>query len=329
MRRRDFVAGLGGTAVSAAACPPALRAQQPALPAVGVLYNSAPDASPPTLAAFLKGLGEAGYFDGKNVSVEYRWAEGRYERLPDLAAGFVRRQVALIATGGIPATLAAKAATTSIPIVFSIGGDPVELGLVASLNRPGGNLTGTAQLAVEVTAKRFALLHELVPSAASIALLANPANRVTEATIRQAQVAARALGVSLSVLSAGSESEIEQAFGAAHAQRAGALVVNGDPFLNSRRDQIVALAARNALPVIYYDRAFVEAGGLLSYGSNLFDDYRQAGAYAARILKGAKPADLPVVQPTKFEMVLNLKTAKALALDVPTSILLGADEVIE
>ena len=326
MRRRAFMAGLGA---AAAAWPHAVRAQQPVLPVIGILYNSSSGASPPTLTAFLKGLGEAGYFDGKNVSIEYGWAEGRYERLPEQAAGFVRRQVALIATGGIPATLAAQAATKSIPIVFSIGGDPVELGLVASLNRPGGNLTGTAQLAVEVAAKRFALLHELVPSAASIALLANPANRVTEATIRQLELAARALGVNLSVLSAGSESEIEQAFGAAIVQRAGALLVIGDPFLTSRRDQIVALAARDALPAIYYDRPFVEAGGLLSYGSNLFDEYRQAGVYAARILKGANPADLPVVQPTKFEMVLNLKTAKALALDVPTSILLGADEVIE
>jgi putative ABC transport system substrate-binding protein len=324
MRRRDFIAGLGGAVV----WPITARAQQPATPVIGVL-SSSPDAKRPTLAAFLKGFGEAGYLDGKNVSVDYRSAEGHYERLPDLAADLVRRQVALIATGGIPATLAASAATHSIPIVFSIGGDPVELGLVSSLNRPGGHLTGTAQLNVEVAAKRLALLHELVPLASSMALLVNPANLVTDATTRQVRAAARSLGVDLIVRAASGEGDIERAFEIVLQQKTSALLVSGDPFLTSRRDEIVALAARDALPVIYYDRAFVEAGGLLSYGSNLYDEYRQAGVYAARILRGEKPADLPVAQPTKFEMVLNLKTASRLGLDVPTSILLSADEVIE
>jgi ABC-type uncharacterized transport system substrate-binding protein len=325
MTRREFVLLLGGAMTAA----PAVRAQQKAMPVIGFLSSVSPGPLAASVAEFRQGLSETGYVEGQNLTIEYRWAEGRYDRLPALAADLVGRKVdVIVASGGSPSALAAKSETSTIPIVFSVG-DPVELGLVASLARPGGNLTGVSNMNVELNPKRLELLSELVPQAKVIALLVNQNNRNTERNIKDVQEAARAKGVQLSILKAGTESEIDAAFGSLAQLRAGALVVATDPFLNSRRDQLVALASRHAVPAIYYWREFATAGGLISYGPSLTAGYRHAGVYAGKILKGAKPADLPVQQPTTFELVVNLNTAKALGLTVPPSILARADEVIE
>jgi putative ABC transport system substrate-binding protein len=325
MRRRELMLLLGGATMSA----PALRAQQKVMPVIGFLGAASPGRNPALVAAFNQGLSETGYVEGQNVAIEYRWAEGDYDRLPALAANLVVRKVdVIVAFGGIPAALAAKSATSTIPIVFSVG-DPVEVGLVASLARPGGNLTGVSTLAPELSAKRLELISELVPQAGVIALLVNPNNSNTQRIIIDMQEAARVKGVELFILKAGTESETDASFATLVQLHAGALVLGGDPFFGSRREQLVALAARHAVPAIYQWRDFVEAGGLISYGSSLAGSFRQVGIYAGKILKGAKPADLPVEQPTIFELVVNLKTAKALGLTIPQSILGRADEVIE
>jgi putative ABC transport system substrate-binding protein len=305
----------------------AVRAQQKAMPVIGFLGSASPDRNP-VVAAFHQGLGESGYVEGQNLAFEYRWAEGRYDRLPVLAADLVVRKVDLIAADGIPAALAAKTATSTIPTVFAVG-DPLDLGLVASLARPGGNLTGVSTMAPELSPKRLELLSELVPQIGVIALLVNPNNSNTERTTRDMQGAARAKGVQLHILIAGTESEVDAAFGTLVQLHAGALVVGGDPSFANWREQLVRLAAVHGVPAIYQSREFAEAGGLISYGSNIPALFRQVGIYAGKILKGAKPADLPVQQPTTFELVVNLKTAKALGLIVPPSILARADEVIE
>ena len=325
MRRRELMLLLGGAMTAART----LRAQQKAMPVIGFLGSASPGRNPALIAAFHQGLSETGYVEGQNVVIEYRWAEGRYDRLPALAAALVARKVDLIAAfGGIPAALAAKTATSTIPIVFSVG-DPVDLGLVANLARPGGNLTGVSTMAPELSPKRFELLSELVPQAGVIALLVNPNNSNTARISGDMQEAARAKGVRLHILKAGSESEIDAAFATLVQLHAGALVIGGDPFFGGQREQLVTLAARHGVPAIYQWREFAEAGGLISYGSSLAASFRQVGIYAGKILKGAKPADLPVEQPTTFELVVNLKTAKALGLTVPPSILARADEVIE
>jgi putative ABC transport system substrate-binding protein len=323
VNRREFVI-LMGTAMTA---PRALRAQQKAMPVIGFLGSASPDRNP-VLAAFQQGLGESGYVEGQNVAFEYRWAEGRYDRLPALAADLVVSKVNLIAADGIPAALAAKTATSTIPIVFAVG-DPIDLGLVASLARPGGNLTGVSTMTPELSPKRLELLSELVPQIGVIALLVNPNNSNTERTARDMQEAARAKGVQLHILIAGTESEIDTAFATLVQLHAGALVVGGDPSFANWREQLVRLAAIHGVPAIYQSREFAQAGGLISYGSNISAVFRQVGIYAGRILKGEKPADLPVQQPTTFELVVNLNTAKALGLNVPPSILARADEVIE
>jgi putative ABC transport system substrate-binding protein len=310
--------------------PLAARAQQPAMPVIGFLNTASPEPFAHLVAAFRRGLGEAGYVDGQNVAIEFRWAEGRYDRLPALAAELVRRPVAVLATsGGDPALLAARAATTTIPIVFATGGDPVALGYVASLSRPGGNLTGVTQLTSMLEAKRIGLLLELVPKADPIAVLINPDWPAAAAQLKDAQAAAASIGVRLVVLNASTESEFMPAFATLVQQRAGALTISADPFFNSRRNQLVALAARHRIPTIYEFREFAAAGGLMSYGTSLADAYHQVGTYAARILKGAKPAELPVVQSTRFEFVINLNAAKALGLEVPPGLSARADEVIE
>jgi putative ABC transport system substrate-binding protein len=326
MIRREFIALVGAAAV---VWPLAARAQQKAMPVIGFLGSIGP--IPPQMDAFHQGLGETGYVEGQNVTVEYRWAGGSYDRLPALAADLVGRKVDLIvATGGDVSALTAKSATSTIPIVFtSIARDPVELGLVASLARPGGNVTGFSGLIIELSPKRVELLSELVPQARVIALLVNPSNPSTERAVRDVQEAARAKGVQLQVLKAGSESEIDAAFASLVQLHAAALVVAGDAFFASRRDQLAALASRHAVPAIYPLRQFAVAGGLISYGPSLIVIWRQAGIYAGRILNGAKPADLPVQQPTTFELVINLNTAKALGLTVPQLLLATADEVIE
>jgi putative ABC transport system substrate-binding protein len=328
MRRRAFIAGLGAAA-SSAIWPHPAGAQQPALSVVGYLTSGSPSDSSSVVAEFLRSLAAAGYVEGRNTAIEYRWAEGHNDRLPALAADLVRRQVAVIVARGIPATQAAKAATGAIPIVFVIGGDPVKLGLVASLNRPGGNLTGVSVLTDETTAKRLELLHEMVPAADLIGVLINPANSGTEAQARILQAAAHVLHVRLLILNASSESEIEAAFATLVRERAAALLVTIDTFFISHQDQIIGLAARHAVPTIEQSREFTAAGGLMGYGTNFQDSSRLLGTYASRILMGDKPGDLPVQQATRVELILNLKTAKALGLDVPTALLVRADEVIE
>jgi putative ABC transport system substrate-binding protein len=324
MRRRAFIFLVGAMA----AWPLAVRAQQKAMPVIGVLSPGSPSAFSGTMGAFRQGLSEAGYVEGQNVAIEYRWAEGDYDRLPALAADLVGRKVALIMANSPPAALAAKNATSTIPIVFRGGADPVGDGLVASLARPGGNLTGVS-LADDLTAKRLELLSELVPRARVIALLVNPNNARVERVIRDVQEAARTKGLQLHVLKARSESEIDSAFASLVQLHADALVVGADPFLSSRREQLVGLASRRGVPSSYAWRVFAASGGLISYGPSLTSAFQLVGAYAGKVLKGAKPADLPVQQSTTFELVINLKAAKALSLTVPRSMLMRADEVIE
>jgi putative ABC transport system substrate-binding protein len=330
MRRRDFGSLLGGMAAFTTWSPP-LSAQQKATPVIGYLSSGAPGPSAPYVAALRQGLIETGYVEGQNLEIEYRWAEGRYDRLPALAADLVGRKVDVIAAiGGPPAAHAAKNATSTIPIVFASGGDdPVRDGLVASHARPGGNVTGISFLVVELYPKRFELLRELVPQAGMIAMIENLNMSGSARAIRDVQEAAQAKGVQLLILEASTESEIDAAFASLVQRQAGALVVSADPLFISRREQVVALAARHAVPAIYGNREFVTAGGLISYGASLKAVFRQAGIYTGKILKGVKPADLPVLQPTTFELVINLKTAKALGLTIPPSILSRADEVIE
>jgi putative ABC transport system substrate-binding protein len=326
MRRRELVLLLGG----AMTAPRALRAQQAAMPVIGFLSSGSPGPYGAYVAAFHQGLRETGHVEGQNVAVEYRWAEGRYDRLPALAADLVGRKVDVIAIiGGTPAALAAKSATSTIAMIFNGVADPVGAGLVASLARPGGNLTGFSNIAVELMPKLIELLSELVPQAGVFALLVNPTNPNAEPLIQDVQEAARAKGLKLLVLKAATESEIDAAFASLVQLHAGALVVDPDGFFSSRREQLVALATRHVVPAIYAHRQFVAAGGLISYGIDDIPASRQVGSYAGRILKGAKPADLPVQQPTTFELVINLKTAQQLGLTVPPSILSRADEVIE
>ena len=325
MNRRKLMLVLGGVIATARG----LRAQQKAMPVIGYLGSTFSGPRGPYLAAFLQGLSEAGYVEGQNVVIEYRGAEGHYERLPALAADLVNHKVDVIVTISTPGILAAKGATSTIPIVFLGGGDLVAAGLIDSLARPGGNLTGFSIMGPELTPKRFDLLSELVPDAGVIALLVNPDNKSAETQTRDVREVARAKGVELQILNVGADGDFETAFASLSQLRARALVVGGDSFFDSRRDQLVALAARFAVPAIYGIREYVAAGGLISYGASLTAVYRQAGVYAGTILKGAKPADLPVQQPTKFELVVNLNTAKSLGLTVPPSILARADEVIE
>ena len=330
MKRREFIAGLGAAAGSPFILTQSSRAQQSPVPVVGFLSSRSPAESTGVASAFRQGLGEAGFVAGQNVAIDYRWAEGNYDRLPALATELVGLRVAaILAAGGSPSALAAKKATSKIPIIFSAVDDPVGVGLVESLSRPGGNVTGMSVFASALVAKRLGLLHELVPSAKTIAYLTNSSIRTTQLEVQSAQEAAKALGVDLQVLSASNDQEIEAAFAGLTELKAGAIVVAGEPFLDSRRAKVVALAAKHAVPASYGWRENVELGGLLSYGSVLKDSYRNAGIYCGRILKGEKPADLPVMQPTKFELTINLKTAKALGLTVPAAILTGADEVIE
>jgi putative ABC transport system substrate-binding protein len=326
MRRRDFIKGIVGST----AWPLAARAQQPALPVIGFLNSASPQLWANYVAGFRAGLKEVGYIDGQNVTIEFRWAEGHYERLPEIAADLVRRKVAvLVATGGPASIAAAKAATKTIPIVFTIGGDPVKAGFVASLSRPGGNITGVNLFIAMMEGKRIGLLRALLPGVQLIAVLLNP-NRPDHADqMREVEDAARGIGQQIHILPAGNESEIDAAFATAAQLRVGAMLVGSDPFFNSQRDKIITLAARYAIPSIYEQREHALAGGLMSYGTNLSDGYRQAGVYAGRILKGEKPGDLPVVQSTKFEFIINLKTAKTLGIEVPPNLSAEADEIIE
>jgi putative ABC transport system substrate-binding protein len=328
MKRRDFITLLGG---AAAAWPIAARGQQPTVPVIGYLSGYSPSDAVNQVAAFHRGLAETGYIEGRNLAVEYRFAENQLDRLPAHVADVVARRVTVIVIANTTAAaLAAKAATQSIPIVFDVGSDPVQVGLVASLNRPGGNLTGITDLQTTVLAKRFGILHELVPTANLVALMVNPINRAfAEAETREAQAAARTLGVSLLVLDTASSDEIDEAFARLVRQRAGALLTNGDSYFRAQRVQLAVLAARHALPTIYSYDDNVVAGGLISYGPDFLDSARQIGVYTGRILKGEKPSDLPVQQITKLKLVINLKTAKALGLTVPPTLLAIADEVIE
>jgi putative tryptophan/tyrosine transport system substrate-binding protein len=325
MNRRELMLLLGG----AITVSPALRAQQKAMPVIGFLGSLGPGPSAPLVAAFRDGLSETGFVDGQSVAIEYRWAEGRFDHLPTLATDLVNHNCDVIAADAVTSARAAKDATTTIPVVFVSGGDPVERGLVAGFARPGGNLTGVAIMVTELAPKRFDLLSEMVPQAGVIALLVNPNNVQTESVIEGVREAARAKAVQLQILKASTEAEIDAAFGTLMQLHAGALVVGPDPFLNNRREQLVALAARHTVPAIYEWRESVAAGGLISYGPSLADVFRQLGIYAGKILKGAKPGDLPVEQPTKFELVVNLSTSKALGLAIPPAILARADEVIE
>ncbi len=326
MQRRHFVKLLGG----ATAWPYSGHGQQPAMPVIGFLSGASPGPFASLVAAFRQGLNDTGFVEGQNVAIEYRWAEGRFDRLPQMANELVARQVAvLVATAGDRSALAAKAATSTIPIVFSSGGDPVATGLVASLSRPGGNLTGVSLFTTLLESKRLGLLHEAVPAATTIAYLVNPGSSNTQALVRDAEDGARRAGVRLVVVQAQAESEFDAAFAGLVQQRASALAVGTGGFFNSQRERLVALAARHKMPAIYEFREFALAGGLMSYGTHLGDMYRQMGVYTGRILKGARPGELPVLQPTRFELVINLKTAKALGLTIPQSLLLRADEAIE
>jgi putative ABC transport system substrate-binding protein len=328
MRRREFITLLGG---AAAAWSRAAHAQQPALPVIGLINAGAPETSVSRLFAFRQGLNETGYVEGQNVTIEYRWAEGRYERYPELVADLLRRRVNLIVTGAsAPAALTAKAATSTIPIVFGVGEDPVKLGLVASLARPDGNLTGVNFFTAEVAAKRLGLLRELVPGARRVAVLVNPANVTSaESTARDVQAAAPTLGLQIQILNADTIREIDAAYASLVQERADALVVAGDGFFNSRRVQLALLAVRHTVPATYSVRDYPEAGGLISYGTSFADTFRQMAVYCGRILKGARPSDLPVLQSTKFELVINTQAARLLGIDVPPTLLARADEVIE
>jgi putative tryptophan/tyrosine transport system substrate-binding protein len=327
LKRREFITLLGG---AAAAWPLVASAQQPKMPVVGFLNPTSPEPNVDRLRAFRQGLKEAGYVEGENVKIEYRWAENQVDRLPMLAAELVRQRVNVIATtGGEEVALAAKAATMTIPILFGVSEDPVPSGLVASHSRPGGNATGVNFLITELGSKQLGLLHELIPAAARVGLLVNPKSRTTERAIRDVTAAASAIGLQVDIVQTSDSREIESAFGTLVHNKADALVVGPDPFFASRRLQLAILAARHVLPVVYNVREYAEAGGLMSYGTNVRDAYRQIGVYVGRILKGAKPADLPVVQSSKFELVINLPTARALGIEVPPNLLARADEVIE
>ena len=326
MNRRAFITLVGG---AAATWPLAARAQQPALPVVGFLSPISPDESTERLRGFRQGLKETGFAEGENVAVVYRWAENQMDRLPELAAELARRQVAVIASLSTISTLAAKAVTTTIPIVFLVGEDPVRLGLVTSLGRPGGNLTGINLFSGELTAKRLELLREMVPGAARIAVLVNPASPLTETTLKDLEAAARVMGLQIQVLRASTSREIDAAFATFVRERPDAVFVGIDTFFNNRRAQLVNLASRHAVPATFVNRDFAEIGGLMSYGSNIADTWRQVGIYTGRILKGANPADLPVMQSSKFELVINHQTARMLGLTVPATLLATADEVIE
>jgi putative ABC transport system substrate-binding protein len=327
MRRRDFMKVIGS---AAAAWPLTARAQQPAMPVIGYLYGGSPDASESLVAAFRNGLAEAGYVEGRNVAIEYRWAGNVLDRLPELAADLVRRQVAVIATPFTSAAArAAKAATATIPIVFSTGADPVRLGLVSSLNQPGGNITGISYMSVEIAAKRFGLLRELMPGAARIAVLLNPGSPITESLTHDAKAVAATLGVQIDILTAGSDSEIDAAFAQLAQARADGLVVGPDTLFANLRQKLVVLAARHAVPAIFPFRDDAVAGGLMSYGASIPEEFRLVGVYTGRILKGARPADLPVIQPTKFDFVVNLSTARALSISIPPRLHALATEVIE
>ena len=327
MQRREFITAIAG---AAAAWPLTLRAQQQAMPVVGLLSSRSPAEAASDLAAFRHGLGQTGYFEGKNVTIEYRWAEGHYDRLPAFAAELAARQVAVIAAvGGEPSGLAAKAATATIPIVCTLGGDAVAAGLVAHLNRPGGNITGVTIMGLEMGPKRVELAHQLVPNGTALATLINSKFPLTLAEAHDMQAAAHALDLQLTVLDASTEGEIDAVFAGLARQKVDALLINTDPFLFGQREQIVQLAARYKIPTLYFLREFVDAGGLMSYGPNINNGYRQAGIYVGRILKGEKVGELPIVQPTKFDLVINLRTASALGLEIPTNLLVRADEVIE
>jgi ABC-type uncharacterized transport system substrate-binding protein len=326
MRRRDFIVALG----SAAAWPVAVRAQQPAVPVIGFLHTRAPEGYLPYLSAFHKALGDAGFVEGRTLAVEYRWANGQYDRLPEMAADLVARKVnVLVAGGGEPSPLAAKAATSTVPIVFVMGSDPVKAGLVASYNRPGGNVTGINILTDLLEPKRLGLLHELVPQATTIGYLFNPRFASAEIQLRDVREAARALALMIRAVPVSTEQEIDRAFEMIAQERRLALAVGADPFLDTQRDRMIELAARHAVPTTYQFREHAAAGGLMSYGIDLYDVWRQVGLYTVRLLKGEKPTELPVQQPTKFELVINLKTARALGLEVPPTLLSRADEVIE
>ena len=331
MNRREFITLIGGAAAAPSMFWPRLAsAEQATMPVIGFLSSRSPAESSHLVAAFRAGLQAGGYVEGQNVAIEYRWAEGQYDRLPALAADLVRRGVAVLATtGGEPSALAAKAATSTIPIVFTVGGDPVKIGLVASLNRPGGNATGVSLLTTVPEAKRLGLLHELVPNAALIGVLINPNYQGAEAQSREVQDAARAIDRRIEIATAGNDRQLEAAFGTLVQQHADALLVGADPFFGTRRDRIIALAVQFKLPAMYQFRDYPVAGGLMSYGINITDGYRQVGVYTGQVLKGAKPADLPIHQSIKFEFIINLKSAKALGLQIPDKLIALADEVIE